>query len=128
MFFPCIITTYLYSLISATAVAVYKNYAVYKYLLIIQKQDHNYILKITFKSKKLIGNMYIFYHVEFLWIQTYVFFNKILNVLYLNKKFFRLNRISWPLCSFCQFENETPIHLSPGCIKTNLHWYKLKNL
>ena len=32
------------------------------------------------------------------------------------------------LFSFYQSENETPIHLFPGCIKTNLlwYWYKLK--
>ena len=30
------------------------------------------------------------------------------------------------LCSFYQSENETPIHLFHGCIKTNLLWYKLK--
>ena len=32
------------------------------------------------------------------------------------------------LFSFCQSENETPIHLFHGCIKTNLlwYWYKLK--
>ena len=28
--------------------------------------------------------------------------------------------------SFCQSENETPIHFFHGCIKTNLLWYKLK--
>ena len=31
------------------------------------------------------------------------------------------------LCSFYQSENETPIHLFHGCIKSNLLWYKLKN-
>ena len=34
--------------------------------------------------------------------------------------------ISCPLCSFCQSENETPIHLFHGCIKTNFLWSKLK--
>ena len=56
-----------------------------------------------------------------------IFQYKILNnVLYLNKKLFRFKKISCPLCSFCQSENETPIHLFHGCIKTNLLWYKLK--
>ena len=32
------------------------------------------------------------------------------------------------LFSFCQSENETPIHLFHGCIKTNLLWYKLKKI
>ena len=32
-------------------------------------------LKISFKSKTLTGNMYTLYHVELLWIQTYVYFN-----------------------------------------------------
>ena len=56
-----------------------------------------------------------------------IFQYKILNnVLYLNEKLFRFKKISCPLCSFCQSENETPIHLSHGCIKINLLWYKLK--
>ena len=42
------------------------------------------------------------------------------NVLYLNEKLFRFKNISSPLCFFCQSENETPIHLFHGCIKTNL--------
>ena len=55
------------------------------------------------------------------------FQHKILNnVLYLNEKLFRFKKISYPLCSFYQSENETPIHLFHGCIKTNLLWYKLK--
>ena len=56
-----------------------------------------------------------------------IFQYKILNnVLYLNEKLFRFKKISCPLCSFCQSENETLIHLFHGCIKTNLLWYKLK--
>ena len=57
-----------------------------------------------------------------------IFQYKILNnVLYLNQKFFRFNKISCPLCFFCQPENQTPIHLFHGCIKTNLLWCKFKN-
>ena len=56
-----------------------------------------------------------------------IFQYKILNnVLYLNEKLFRFKKISSPLCSFYQSENETPIHLFHGCIKTNLLWYKFK--
>ena len=44
--------------------------------------------------------------------------------LYLNEKLFRFKKISCPLYSFCQPENETPIHLFHGCIKTNLLWFK----
>ena len=47
-------------------------------------------------------------------------------MLYLNEKHFRFKKISCPLCFFCQSENETPIHLFHGCIKTNLLQYKLK--
>ena len=47
-------------------------------------------------------------------------------MLYLNEKLFRFKKISCPLCSFCQSENEIPIHFFHGCIKTNLLWYKLK--
>ena len=56
-----------------------------------------------------------------------IFQYKILNnVLYLNEKLVRFKKVSCPLFSFCQSENETPIHLFHGCIKTNLLWYKLK--
>ena len=47
-------------------------------------------------------------------------------MLYLNEKLFSFKKISCPLCSFCQSEDETSIHVSHGCIKTNLLWYKLK--
>ena len=50
------------------------------------------------------------------------------NVLYLNEKLFRFKKISCPLCSFCQSENETPIHLFHGCIKANLLWYKSRKI
>ena len=56
-----------------------------------------------------------------------IFHYKILNnVQYLNEKLVRFKKVSCPLFSFCQSENETPIHLFHGCIKTNLLWYKLK--
>ena len=47
-------------------------------------------------------------------------------MLYLTEKLFRFKKISCSLCSFCQSEDETPIQLFHGCIKTNLLWYKLK--
>ena len=56
-----------------------------------------------------------------------IFQYKILNnVLYLNENVFRFKKISYPLCSFYQSENETPIHLFHRCIKTYLLWYKFK--
>ena len=48
------------------------------------------------------------------------------NVLYLNEKLIRFKKVSCSLSSFCESENKTSIHLFHGCIKTNLHWYKLK--
>ena len=44
----------------------------------------------------------------------------------INEKFFRLKKILCLLCSFCQSENETPIHFFHGCIKTNLLWCTFK--
>ena len=56
----------------------------------------------------------------------HIFQYKILsNMFYLNEKFLRFKKISCPLCSFCQSENETPIHLFHGWIKANFLWYKL---
>ena len=47
-------------------------------------------------------------------------------MLYLNVKLFRFKKLSCLLCSICQSENETPMHLFYGCIKTNLLRYKSK--
>ena len=59
-----------------------------------------------------------------------IFQYKILNnVLYLSEKLFRFKKISCrPLCSFCQSENELPIHFFHSYIKTSLLWYKLKKI
>ena len=58
-----------------------------------------------------------------------IFLYKILNnVLYLNEKLFKFRKISCLLCSFCQSENETPLHLFHECIETYLLWYKLKKI
>ena len=47
-----------------------------------------------------------------------IFQYKILNnVLYLNEKLFRFKKVSCPLWSLCQYENETPMHLFHGCFK-----------
>ena len=44
-----------------------------------------------------------------------IFQYKILNnVLYLNEELFSFKKIPCSLCSFCQSENETPVHLSHG--------------
>ena len=40
------------------------------------------------------------------------------NVLYLNKKLFKFNKISSPECFFCKWEEETTIHLFHNCRKT----------
>ena len=37
------------------------------------------------------------------------------NVLYLNEKLFRFKIVYSPFCSFCNSENETPIHLFYSC-------------
>ena len=48
-----------------------------------------------------------------------IFQYKILNnVLYLNEKLFEFKIVSLPLCSFCNSENETPIHLLYSCNQT----------
>ena len=49
-------------------------------------------------------------------------------MLYLNEKLFKFKKVLCPLCSFCQSEKETPIHLFHGCIKTNLLRYKFKKI
>ena len=48
------------------------------------------------------------------------------NVLYLNKMLFRFRKVDFPLCSFCNEEEETPLHLFHSCLKTKQLWNKLR--
>ena len=57
-----------------------------------------------------------------------IFQYKILNnVLYLNEKLFKFEIVSPPLCSFCNSENKTPIHLFTLAIKQNLFGLNYKS-
>ena len=58
-----------------------------------------------------------------------IFQYKILNnVLYLNEKLFKFKIVSSTLCSLCNSENETFIHLFYSCNQTKSLWSKLKEL
>ena len=58
-----------------------------------------------------------------------IFQYKILNnVLYLNEKLFKFKIVSSPHFSFCNSENETPIHLFYLCNQTKSLWSKLQEL
>ena len=58
-----------------------------------------------------------------------IFWYKILNnVLYLYEKLFKSKIVSSPLYSFCNSENETPIHLFHSCNQTKSLWCKLQEL
>ena len=48
------------------------------------------------------------------------------NVLYLNKMLFRFRKVDSPLCSNCNEEEETPLHLFHSCLKTKQLWNKLR--
>ena len=50
------------------------------------------------------------------------------NVLYLNEKLFKSKIVSSPLCSFCNSENEAPIHLFYSCNQTKSLWSKFQEL
>ena len=39
---------------------------------------------------------------------------------------FRYKKVDSPLCSYCNEEEETPLHLSHSCLKTNQLWNKLR--
>ena len=55
-----------------------------------------------------------------------IFQYKILhNVLYPNKKLFKLNKINSPECYFCKCEEETTIHFFHICRKTQSLWTQL---
>ena len=47
------------------------------------------------------------------------------NVLYLNKQLFLFGKVSSKLCSFCNREDETVIHLFSECLTTKEVWKKL---
>ena len=46
------------------------------------------------------------------------------NVLYLNNMLFRFKKVDSPLCSYCNEEEETPLHLFHSCLKTKQLWNK----
>ena len=50
------------------------------------------------------------------------------NILYLNEKLFRFKIIRSPLCSFCNSERETPIHLFHSFSRTKSLWSRLQGL
>ena len=48
------------------------------------------------------------------------------NVLYLNYMLFRFKKVDCPLCSYCNEEEETLLHLFYFCLKTKQLWNKLR--
>ena len=50
---------------------------------------------------------------------------KWLNVLYLKNIFFRFTQVDSLLCSYCNEEEETLLHLFHSCLKTKQLWNKL---
>ena len=50
------------------------------------------------------------------------------NVLYLNEKYFRFKFVSSPICSFCNSEDETPLHLFYSCNQTKSLQSKFQEL
>ena len=58
-----------------------------------------------------------------------IFQYKILNnFLYLNEKYFRFKFVSLPVCSFCNSEDETPLHLFDSCNQTKSLQSKFQEL
>ena len=57
-----------------------------------------------------------------------IFQDKILNnILYLNNRFYKFGYVESPLCSLCNSETETMIHLFCHCSKTLQLWISLSN-
>ena len=48
------------------------------------------------------------------------------NVLCLNNMLFRFKEVDWPLCSYCNEEEENPLHLLYSCLRTKQLWHKLR--
>ena len=55
-----------------------------------------------------------------------IFQYKLLNVLYLNNILFRFKKVDSPFCSYCNEEEETPLHLFHSCLKIKQLWKKLR--
>ena len=86
------------------------------------KLRHKYISKNVFKIMRSHGNVYTLCLMPRrvtmdtnLRIFQYTISN---NVLYLNEKLFRFKIFTSPLSSFCNCEDETPIHFSCSCNQT----------
>ena len=47
------------------------------------------------------------------------------NILFLNKKLYLSGKTKNPLCSYCNTNDETPMHLFYECNSTNLLWLQL---
>ena len=48
------------------------------------------------------------------------------NALYLNNMLFRFKKVDSPLCSYCNEEEQTPLHLFHSCLKTKQLWNRLR--
>ena len=48
------------------------------------------------------------------------------NVSYLNDMLFRFKKVDSPLCSYCNEEEETPLHLFHSCLKIKQLWNRLR--
>ena len=48
------------------------------------------------------------------------------NFLYLNNMLFRFEKVDFPLRSYCNEKEETPLHLFHSCLKTKQLWKKLR--
>ena len=55
-----------------------------------------------------------------------IFQYQLLNVLYLNNILFRFKKVDSPFCSYCNEEEETPLHLFHSCLKTKQLWNRLR--
>ena len=53
-------------------------------------------------------------------------YNLLNNVLYLNNMLFRFKKVDSALCSYCNEEEETPLHLFHSCLKTKQLWNKFR--
>ena len=85
-------------------------------------------MKISFKITTLNGKKFIlFLELSPLIHRLRNFQYKLINnILYLNKMLFRFNLVTESSCSFCSFEDETPIHIFHDCIHTQNLWSELQ--
>ena len=95
-----------------------------------------YSLQVSLNDSKTKSQIYfekLFQNKEIEWKYIYFIPRRVTNLRIfqykiLNENLFKFKIVSSPLCSFCNLEDETPIHLFYSCNQTKFLWSKSQKL